>query len=362
MRIAIDATAACTPRPTGIGRYTAQLARALDDIGSTISLGTRCSHLHRHRHRLRIPTIRSFWIQEPWWPAWARPDVVHVTDSRVPRWRSARVATLHDVVHLLPEKKRDFYISTRQFRDKKLAAYQSLASQCHRIIAVSETTRRDFLEGVDCDPNKVVVVHHGIDPVFRPIPPVEAAPILAARKIPEGAIIYVGDLSHRKNIPGLIEGFLAADLGEIPLVIAGEPSFGGDELLSLIEREGQGRVHLVGWHGDDVLPALYSSARALLYPTHYEGFGMPVLEAMACDTPVVISNTGAAPEIAGEMAEKCDPDDPASISAALHRALGHEQKEKELARKHAETFDWQACARETVDVYQQAIEVAGGAN
>ncbi len=361
MRITIDATAACTPRPTGIGRYTAQLARALDQIGSTISLGTRCSHLHRHRHRLKIPTIRSFWIQEPWWPALTRPDVVHVTDSRVPRWRSPRVATLHDVVHLLPQKKRDFHYSTREFRDKKIAAYQSLASECHRIIAVSETTRRDFLEGVDCDPSKVVVVHHGLDPLFQPIPPDEAARILATRNIPYGAVIYVGDLSNRKNIPGMIEGFLAADLGEIPMVIAGEPSFGGDEILGLIERKGKGRIHLIGWHGDDVLPALYSSARALLYPTHYEGFGMPVLEAMACGTPVVVSNTGAAPEIAGEQAQVCDPDDPISISRALQRALGHDQRRQDLARKHATTFDWKTCARETTVVYRQAIEAAGGA-
>jgi len=360
VRIAIDATAACTPRPTGIGRYTAQLARALDDIGSKISLGTRCSHLHRHRHRLSIPTVNRFWIQEPWWPPLRRPDVVHVTDSRVPRWNSPRVATIHDVVHLLPEDRMSRQISTREFRDKKIASYRAIAADCQRIIAVSETTRRDFLGGVECDPEKVVVVHHGVDPVFQPIEQSKAAEVLAVRGIPTEAIIYVGDLSHRKNIPGIVRGFLAAELGDVPLVIAGEASFGGTGLQELIESEGCGRVKLVGWLGDDVLPSLYSSAKALLYCTHYEGFGLPVLESMACGTPVVVSSCGAAPEIGGDLAESCDPDDPASIAAALHRALGHDRTHRDRARNHALAFDWKSCARQTVEVYRQAIELADG--
>jgi alpha-1,3-rhamnosyl/mannosyltransferase len=128
----------------------------------------------------------------------------------------------------------------------------------------------------------------------------------------------------------------------------------------LIESEGCGRVRLVGWLGDDVLPSLYSSAKALLYCTHYEGFGLPVLESMACGTPVVVSSRGAAPEIGGDLAESCDPDDPASIAAALHRALGHDRTHRDRARNHALAFDWKSCARQTVEVYRQAIELADG--
>ncbi len=355
MRIAIDATAACTPRPTGIGRYTTQLARALADLGTSLTLGTRCSHLHRHRHRLRIPSVKRFWIQEPWWPPGGRSDVIHVTDSRVPRWNSPRVATLHDVVHLLPEERVGGSISTAQFRAKKLEAYQSVATDCHRIIAVSDTTRRDFLEGVDCDPDKVVVVRHGIDPLFRPVDRDRADRMLQERKIPTDAVIYVGDLSKRKNIRGMVRGFLAAELGDVPLVIAGDPTFGGDELIDWIDEVGMGRVQLVGWLGDDVLPALYSSARALLYCTHYEGFGLPVLEAMACGTPVVISASGATPEIAAGAAETCQQKDPQSIAQALHRALGHDTDRRKRAMEYAGTFTWQRCATETVEVYRQAV-------
>ncbi|MEE2889517.1 MAG: glycosyltransferase family 1 protein [Planctomycetota bacterium] len=359
MRIAIDATAACTPRPTGIGRYTAQLARSLFDLDVDISLGTRFSHLRYHRHRLEVGDCARFWIQQPWWPPLMNPDVIHVTDSRVPRWRAPRVATLHDVMHLVPELLGQEPISTASFRDRMIEGYHSIARDCHRIIAVSETTRHDFLSNVDCPAEKVVTVHHGLDPVFFPMPPDESEKILASRGIPREAILYVGDLSLRKNIPGIIRGFLAADLGDVPLVLAGESTFGGEELQSFIEKEGKGRIHHVGWLGDDVLPALYSSARALLYCSFYEGFGMPILEAMGCGCPVVIADRGAAPEIAGGFAEMCQPEDPLSMSQALLRALSQQDSNRTAAREHAASFSWQRCASETLEVYRAAREVAG---
>lgn len=358
MRIVIDVTAACTARPTGIGRYTTQLARSLVGLGADIELGTRCSHLRQHRHRLSIANVPGFWIQEPWWPPLLKPDVVHVTDSRVPRWRAPRVATLHDVMHLLPEYSGSEPISTTSFRERKIAGYRAMATDCHRIIAVSETTRQDFLSHVDCPEEKVVTVHHGVDPIFRPISPDQYREVLALRGIPEGAILYVGDLSLRKNIPGIIHGFLAADLGDVPLVLAGDTTFGGDELLSLIEREGKGLVHHVGWLGDDVLPALYSSARAFLYCTFYEGFGMPILEAMGCGTPVVVSDRGAAPEVAAGFAESCDPEDPLSVADALGQALSHDDSKLAKAREYAASFSWERCASETLEVYRAAREAA----
>ncbi|MGE4620234.1 MAG: glycosyltransferase family 1 protein, partial [Planctomycetota bacterium] len=335
MRIAIDATAACSPRPTGIGRYTTQLAKALNHLETQISLGTRFSHLRQHRHRLAINGTSRFWIQEPWWPPLKKPDVIHVTDSRVPRWNAPRVATIHDVMFLLPELDGTSPIATNSFRDKKISGYRAIASDCHRIIAVSETTRRDFLDHVDCPEEKIVTVHHGLDAIFQPMPPEQSRQVLAARGIPQRAILYVGDLSHRKNIPGIIRGFLAADLGDVPLVLAGDLSFGGDELLAFIEKEGKGLVRLVGWQGDEILPALYSSARAFLYCSFYEGFGMPILEAMGCGTPVVISGRGATPEIAATYAEICEPEDPQSMAEALHRALLHDPKKRQEAEAHA---------------------------
>lgn len=354
LRIAIDVTAACAARPTGIGRYTAQLARSLVSSGADVELGTRCSHLRHRQYRLEIEGAPGFWIQEPWWPPLKKPDVVHVTDSRVPRWRAPRVATLHDVMHLLPEYSGTEAISTARFRDRKIAAYMAVASECDQIIAVSETTRRHFLEHVDCAEEKVVTVHHGVDPIFQPVLPERCEQVLSERGIPTDSILYAGDLSRRKNIPGIIRGFLAADLGDIPLVLAGDLTFGGDELLSLIEEEGKGRVHHVGWLGDDVLPCLYSSARAFLYCTFYEGFGLPILEAMRCGTPVVISDRGAAPEIAAGHAQLCDPEDPQSIARALIQALACDQQKISLATDHASRFSWERCARETLEVYQAA--------
>ena len=360
MRIAIDATAACTPQPTGIGRYTAQLARSLSDLDVDIALGTRFSHLRQHRHRLEVGSCTRFWIQEPWWPPLMNPDVVHVTDSRVPRWRAARVATLHDVMHLVPDLLGQEPISTASFRDRIIKGYHAIARDCHRIIAVSETTRHDFLSHIDCPEEKVVKVYHGVDPIFSPMPPEMSSAILRQKGIPERAILYVGDLSRRKNIPGIIRGFMAADLEDVPLVLAGNLTFGGEQLQSFFKKEGKGLIHHVGWVGDDVLPALYSSSRALLYCSFYEGFGMPILEAMGCGCPVVIAGQGAAPEISGGFAETCQPDDPLSIAQALLRALSQQDSNRAAAREYATSFNWQRCARETLEVYRAAREVALG--
>lgn len=359
MRIAIDVTAACTERPTGIGRYTQQLASSLVAEGVELELGTRCSHLRQRRYRLQIPGVPSFWIQEPWWPPLRKPDVVHVTDSRVPRWRCPRVATLHDVMHLLPEFSGSNSISTDRFRDRKIAAYRAIAAECDRIIAVSETTRNDFLNHIDCPEEKVVTVQHGLDPVFQPVSPDRCSRVLAERGIPEGSILYVGDLSRRKNIQRIIRGFLAADLGDVPLVLAGDLTFGGNELSSVIKMEGKGLVQHIGWVGDDVLPALYSSARVFLYCILYEGFGMPILESMGCGTPVVISDRGAAPEIAGGHARICDPEDPQSISSAIHQALSGDPQVITAARQHALKFSWRRCAQETLAVYRAAANLKG---
>ena len=366
LSIAIDATASCTPLPTGIGRYTEALAEASLNKGISLSLVTRYSHFHLRKHRLHVESANQFWIQEPIWPLCKNPDVIHVTDARVPRWplasrRLPKVATLHDVFHILPGLDSGHRFSTPEFQRKKIDRYRKMARDCDMIIAVSEATRSDFLKYVECDPAKVSVVHHGVDPIFSASPEEvdDSCKILQEAGIPEGGILYVGDISSRKNLDGIIDGFLKADLGpEIPLVIAGESTFGSKELEQKILDHSPGQIVKVGWRGHDILPALYRSSKALLFCTHYEGFGLPVLEALASETPVVISRRGATSEIAGDHGDQCDPEDAETIASALHSALARSPQALRMAADHAGSFTWGRCAEKTLEVYQHAMEVA----
>lgn len=362
LSIAIDATAACTPKPTGIGRYTEGLTGALSQRAIRLKIGTRYSHFHHRSHRLQVSDSKRFWIQEPIWPLAQSVDVLHVTDARVPRWPllksgTPRVATLHDVFHILPEFNSGERYATGDFTRKKVDRYRQIAGECDRIISVSEKTRNDFLKHVDCDPEKVEVVHHGIDAHFLEETRSDDAEILKAMGIPCGGILYVGDVSARKNLQGIVDGFLAADLAEdCPLLLVGESTFGSEDLEVRIRKAGD-RIQRIGWQNQQVLAAIYRQSRALLFCTHYEGFGLPVLESLACGTPVVISESGAAPEVAGGHGHPCDPGDVNSIATALNSALNTSVQDLRAGREYARRFTWDRCAQETEAVYQRAMEV-----
>ncbi|MHC4391233.1 MAG: glycosyltransferase, partial [Planctomycetota bacterium] len=207
MRIAIETTAAWRKMRTGIARYTIDLTEALlagaAAHGDTLALGCRLSRRRRREFAYRPAGVRSFWIQEPWWPLRKPFDVVHGTDARVPHWRGvARVATLHDVFSLLFEQFAD-----ARFREKKRAAYETLARQCDRIIAVSAATKADFLRFIDFPDDRIDVVHHGVDPAFVPQTPEAIERVRKRFGLERPYALFVGELSTRKNIPNPVEGF-----------------------------------------------------------------------------------------------------------------------------------------------------------
>jgi len=358
VRIAVEATAACRPRRSGIGVYTVRLIEALlagpsRAAGDRLRVGYRLSRWRERRLRFLPPQAPPFWIQEPLLPPLPPFDVVHGTDGRVPHWRGvARVATVHDIGPLLFE---DF--SSLRFRERVRSFLHRLTTHCHVIIADSEATRQDFLRLFDFPPERLAVVHLGVEGAFRPLTPDQAAPVLQHYGLNPGYLFFAGDISRRKNIRRLIEGYAASAAGrKRPLVLAGSLSFGGEELLSVIPAMGlEERVRLLGFVPDAHLPALYAGAGAFLFPTRYEGFGMPVLEAMACGVPVVAGTRGSVPEIAGGHAVLVDPDDPLAIAAGIEGALALPPEALEAARHHASAFTWQRCAERTRAVYEQAL-------
>jgi glycosyltransferase involved in cell wall biosynthesis len=351
VRIALEATAACSAARGGIARYTIALAEALARGDDEVTLYYRLSRWPRRALRPAVPGTRARWVQEPWWPPAARADVVHGTDARVPAWRAPRVATLHDVFSLLTDEFAD-----DAFRAKKRRTYERLAKVCTRILAVSASTRRDFLSFIDFPEERVDVVHEGVDARFAPTDAQAQQRVRAAHRLEAPYVLFLGELSRRKNLPNLISAYARSGLApDVLLALGGSRSYGFDDVERAITSEGVGaRVRLLGYVPDDDLPALYGAAAAFAFPTRYEGFGLPILEAMACGTPVVAGTRGAAPEVAGGHAVLAEPDEPDSIAAALRAALERTGEARAAATAHARGFTWEACAAATRAVYERA--------
>ena len=229
------------------------------------------------------------------------------------------------------------------------------------VICGSEHARDTTLDIFDIDPERVVVIHHGVDPRLAPVPPAEARQ--AVRKslgLQRPYVLYLGKLMDRKNVVRLIEAYAAfrADHGaDTQLVLAGRRFYDTGLIDETIGRLGLGAdVAEIGYVPDHLLPALYSAAEMSVYPTLWEGFGLPVVEAMACGTPVVASNTSCIPEIAGGAALLVDPlsvDDIAHAIGLLHESADkrRELRQKGLAR--AASFTWAESARKTLAAYRR---------
>jgi glycosyltransferase involved in cell wall biosynthesis len=263
------------------------------------------------------------------------------------------VATIHDLgITFFPE------FSTPRFREMQVGLCKRLAATCHKIITDSDSTRRDFLGRYDFPPEDVVTIPLGVESAYRPQNPEELQPILSRYGLAKEYLLYVGEISRRKNIKNLLAAYAKSSHGrDLPLVIVGSQSFGAKEILSEIPSLGlEDRVLLLGYVPDPDLPAIYAGASAFLFPTYYEGFGLPVLEAMASGVPTVTSNCGAVPEITGDHAVLVEPDDVESIAAGISRALEMTDADRTAARNHVAKFTWDECARRTRAVYHDAWE------
>lgn len=382
----MDANPLLGPR-TGIGQYTFHLidqllrlrTSGIETIELLVNLGWRnrvwaqseldtlvCEHFADPRvrlHAIRLPgkVTQLLWRTIPrtctqrWIP---KTDLFHGVNFWLPPLREAGgVITVHDLGFIV---RPDLHTPTQRAIAGKLA--RSLG-RCRQVIVVSEHTRRDFLRFYRFPAGRVSVIHLAAGPSFRPITdPLVLKATRARLGLPQRFILSVATLDPRKNLPGLIRAFHLA-LVRLPtdckLVLAGATSQGSASILSLIRTLGlSSRVHLTGYVSEGDLPALYNLAACLVYPSYYEGFGLPVLEAMACGVPVVCSNVSSLPEIAGDAARLIAPDDiPAIAEAMMH--LVHDPTEADRMRerglRRAGQFSWEQTARRTLDVYRSVL-------
>lgn len=373
LTVGFDATAAAR-QSAGIGRYTRELLFALGLRADTtryrlffcaggelrgrlpslddrfraraLPISDRVTNAVWHRARLPIPVQAIT----------GRIDLFHSPDFTLPpTWRTPSVVTVHDLAFLtVPECA---YPTLRAYLETVVPRSIRRAT---RIIAVSESTKRDIVARIGVPPERVEVVYEGVSEPFAPgcAGHEDERQLLRAVGIDGPFLLSVGTLEPRKNYPRLLTAYrLLRDRGiDLPLVIAGgegwlyEPVYAALDALAL-------RPHVRFLTPDDaLLVALYGQAAAFVYPSLYEGFGIPPLEALARGAPSAVSNTSSLPEVVGDAALTFDPTEPEAIAGALERLLTDTALADRLRRSgppRAAAFTWDRAAAETHAVYEQ---------
>jgi len=375
VRIAIDATSV-PPRPAGAGVYAIELVRALaarpagGDGYAVFTRGRWFDAATAGRRDWRIERVsagsrpaRTAWEQTVL-PRRVRAlgvEVLHSTHHTLPLapMRARRVVTVHDVTFFrMPER----YPLVRRLYMQ--ASTRLAARVADAIIVPSNAVRDDVHRALPGSKGLVHVVYEAPASRFAPIDRDAALVVAAKYGLEAPYILSVGSLEPGKNRARLVRALhaLGADGLEATLAVAGQPAWHHEDDFALVRELGmERRVRFLGYVPDDDLPALYAAADVFVMPALYEGFGLPVIEAMACGTPVLTSDTGATAEVAGDAAVLVDPRSVDEIRDGLRRLLGDEGLRSDLRARgleRASQFSWGRAAAETHTVYEQALSVA----
>lgn len=376
MRIGIDFTAGMW-QGAGIGRYTRELVQAAALAAPDMALHlffaagsldpqspfARYAHALAAAHpnitlrpipisprlltilwqRLRLP-LRVEWLIGPL-------DVVHAPDFVLPPTQARTLLTIHDLTFLVepacaePNLRR--YLSEAVPRSLRRADL---------IVVDSKATANDLGKLYGIPSRRIRLLYPAVDQRFRPMPATETAPLRERLRLPDRFLLFVGTLEPRKNLTRLLQAFalLRADYPDLHLVIAGRRGWLYDEIFATVDRCGlRERVHFLDFVADGDLPALYNLAEAFVYPSLYEGFGFPVLEALACGTPVVTAKVASLPEVAGSAAIMVDPREVEDIAAGIRAALTDPEPLRAGGPPQAATFRWEQTGQALVAIYRE---------
>ncbi|HEX8684646.1 MAG TPA: glycosyltransferase family 1 protein [Ardenticatenaceae bacterium] len=356
-------------RSAGIANYIYQLLRHLPQVSDfhyTVWTHEREGDLAGVERRVTpLPTarppVRIAWEQllQPYAVARARPALLHGLAFVLPLWlRVPGVITIYDLTFLrVPEAFKPLnrlYLQTMTRLSARRAAH---------ICSIAEHGRQDIARYLDVPADRITVVYPGLDPRFATPPSREAvAEFRMRRGLPERFVLYLGTLEPRKNVPALVQAFAAVKerVPGVDLVLAGGKGWGYEEIFAEVERLGlRDRVHFPGFVPADELPLWYSAADLFAYPSRYEGFGLPPLEAMACGTPVVTTHAASLLEVVGEAGRTVSPDDNEALTEALGSLLA-DPAEREMRRERgfaqAARFRWRESAATQAEVYRRVLE------
>jgi glycosyltransferase involved in cell wall biosynthesis len=368
MRIGIDATA-LPPNPVGAGNYIIQLVRALAALEPehqfTIfvqqSGRNLIGDLPQHVHWVVVPNlspaVRLLWEQVRL-PALVKRSAVDLLHSphytRPAVLPCASVVTFHDMTFFLfPE------LHTRTKRIFFPFAIHQSARHADALVTVSESTRRDAIRILGIAPKRIFTTPSGVSEDFHPIKDQTLLEDGRQRyQLPAEFILYVGLIEPRKNIPMLLKAYarLISQGDPPPLVLVGRLGWMYEEVLQLVEQlELKDRVHIKGYIPSQNLPIVYNLAKLFVYPSTYEGFGFPPLEAMACGTPVITTAISAMLDNVGDAGLLIPPQDESALTNAIETLLSDSALRDHLSvvgRLRAAEFTWERTAMETLKVYQ----------
>lgn len=358
----------------GLARYTAAILQALQEAGTPYSLVSPSYPFPvRAAHALLAPfgfDALTFFTTYPVAASLNESALKHLTAHQMATllWTSAdvhpAVVTVHDIVPYLV--RHDPEQST--FRHPFDVWFDRLAmmglKRADRLIAISQHTRTTLLEALSCPEEKIDVVLYGVDhAAFRPVP--ISAEFRSRYGLDGGSryVLYVGAESPRKNLPRLLQAFamLREMMPDVRLIKVGTPEYLPQfrQLQQLIDALAlEQHVRFIDHPSEEDLVALYNVADVFVFPSLYEGFGLPPLEAMACGTPVVCSNAASLPEVVGDAAITVDPYDVEALAGAMHRVLADADLQQDLRQRglgRAAGFTWERTARETVQVYREVV-------
>lgn len=365
MRVGIDARLVYY-RQAGISQYTLRLleqfaAIAQDDEFVVFQSRRDSSRLvdqpNFHKRSLWTPPHhRLEQLLLPLEMATVDLDILHSPDFIPPFRRNCKsVITIHDLNFLLYPN----------FLTPQSARYYGQIDQavrnCDHIIAVSESTKRDIIRLTGAPESKITVVYEAAHPIYRPLQDEQMLQQVKERfGIHNDFVLFVSTIEPRKNVRALLDAYkrvLDNYHADVSLVLAGEKGWLFHEVFALVEELGlQERVRFLGRVSSEDLLGLYNGAQLLVHPAFYEGFGLPPLEAMACGTPVVVSNTSSLPEVVGDAALLVDPTDVDGMAVAIWRLLSDQVLRRQMIDKglmRARRFSWKKAALETLDIYHR---------
>ncbi|MFQ5611544.1 MAG: glycosyltransferase family 4 protein [Anaerolineae bacterium] len=373
VRYVLDLRSATDHFP-GIGRYAVNLARALIprlDEAEQLLL-------------LRDPGATSRWNVEAL-AGEASPviDVPRSPFSLRQQWllprllRHLEAAVYHSPYHLMPYRPgvpslvtvhdliplRYPHYFTPLRRLVSALAVRLASRAARRLIVDSQATADDLQHFLGLPPERIAVIPLAADPTFRPAGPAAVGALRDRLDLPQQYVLYLGSNKPHKNLARLVEAWQLVQPQPLPLLIAGvwDPRYPQARQRAEALDLGQA-VRFLGPVPEDDLPALYSGATLFVFPSEYEGFGLPVLEAMACGAPVVCARTSSLPEVAGQAALFFDPADPQALAGTIRRALADPALRADLAgrgRRQAETFSWARTARQTLQIYRVECDLKG---
>ena len=382
MHIGIDYTAAAW-QGAGIGRYTRELIRAIVAQGDThryslfyaagglapdsayIADLRQICDTHANVRRVPIPLsprrLTQFWqrlrVPLPIELFTGRLDLLHAPDFVLPPTRAHTLVTIHDLSFLVhPECAEPSMV--RYLTD----AVPRGLRRANVILADSQATRNDLARLLAVDPARVELVYPGVEPRFCPLPAATTEPVRRRLSLPDHFVLFVSTLEPRKNLVRLLEAFaqvVQTDNSNLHLVIAGRRGWLYEDIFAAIDRlQLHARVQLLDYVHDKDLPALYNLAAAFVYPSIYEGFGIPPLEALACGTPTVVADNSSLPEVVGDAAVLVSAEDVGSIASGIARVVSDAALRARLRAAgpaQARKFTWEQAAQRVLACYQRAV-------